>query len=61
MLTPTQLGAATRDLAEFTWVYLDSRKDAIQVARAAAVPVEITRSAAAGWRVAERTEPARPT
>ncbi len=59
MLTPTQLADATRDLAEFTWVYLDSREDAIQVAGAAAVPVEITRSPA-GWRVAERLEPAQP-
>jgi len=61
MLTSAQVGAALRDLAEFTWVSLDSREDAIQVARAAAIPVEITVSPAVGWRVAERREPARPT
>ncbi len=60
MLTPTQLGDATRDLAEFTWVYLDSREDAIQVAQAAAVSVEITLTPA-GWRIAERLDSARPT
>lgn len=53
MLTPARLGAALRDLAEFTWVCLDSREDAVQVAHAAAIPVEIILSPAVGWRVAE--------
>ncbi len=56
MLTPAQLGAALRDLAEFAWVCLDSRDDAIQVEHAAGVPVAIT-PGPAGWWVEERPTP----